>query len=61
MDDNNIIFDEVDLTYLRDAINLQIATTDWDVTSNGQWLHLVALKNLEEKLNHALDGMYDNR
>ena len=55
-----ITFDEVDLTYLKEAVYRQIATTDWDVTNNGEWLRLVALKELEEKLNRSLDVIYDN-
>lgn len=59
-ENEQLIFDEVDLTYLRDAVYRQIATTDWDVTNPGEWLRLVALKGLEEKLNRALDAIYDN-
>lgn len=55
-----ITFDEVDLTYLKEAVYRQIATTDWDVTNPGEWLRLVALKELEEKLNRSLDVIYDN-
>ena len=58
---DDITFDEVDLNYLRDAVSFQIARTDWDVTNRDDWQYLVTLKALEDKLNRALDAVYDEQ
>ena len=59
-ENEQLVFDEVDLNYLREAVGHQIAHVAWDVTNNNDWEILKSLKALEDKLDRALDGIYDN-
>lgn len=59
--DNEITFDKDDLYHLRDSVSSRIfaGKGQWDVTDPDDWSLLVTLKNLELKLNIALDAVYD--
>lgn len=57
VDDGEVVFDEVDLNFINEAVYDMLVKTDWDVTNNDDWNQLVALKNLQTKIHRALDHL----
>jgi hypothetical protein len=56
-----IDFDEPDLNNLLYAVRGQIANVKWDVTDDADWQQLKALKELQTRLELALDAAFDGR
>lgn len=56
-----IDFDESDLNNLLYAIRGQIANVKWDVTDDADWQQLKALKELQVRIELALDAAFDGR
>lgn len=56
-----IDFDEPDLNNLLYAIRGQIANVKWDVTDDADWQQLKALKELQVRIELALDAAFDGR
>jgi len=56
-----IDFNESDLSNLLCAVRGQIANVKWDVTDEEDWQQLKALKELQTRLELALDAAFDGR
>jgi len=56
-----IDFNESDLSNLLCAVRGQIANVKWDVTDEEDWQQLKALKEMQTRLELALDAAFDGR